>query len=207
MNSIGLALDIYKKVVFENVPFSLAIKNEWKNKNVEAPQRNEVSALVGCALRHYLIFEYRISELKIDFSNKEKLCIMLVLANNLFIKKFDNSDILGFINENFSSSDKQEAALNLIQSLNDPNLLIPDSIDRNSKEYLSLRYNTPTWIVKMLQKHYGYKFAYKTLRANSKPSINSCRVNSSIISKDDFNFNLVDEFGNNIMMRLLKNKI
>lgn len=31
-------------------------------------------------------------------------------------------------------------------------------------------------------------------------------VIESIISKDDFNFNLVDESGNNIMMRLLKNK-
>ena len=57
-----LAKDILKKIIVENVPFSLALKQTFKKENVAKEDRSIVSALVGCALRHYLVMERLIKD-------------------------------------------------------------------------------------------------------------------------------------------------
>jgi 16S rRNA C967 or C1407 C5-methylase (RsmB/RsmF family) len=58
-------------------------------------------------------------------------------------------------------------------------------VDVNSLEFLSLRFNTPLWLVKMWNKTYGRKLTFKILKANSKAPLKTCRVNTSIIETSE----------------------
>ena len=57
-----LAKDILQKIIIEKTPFSLALKQAFKNDSVSKEDRAIVSAMVGCALRHYLVMERLIKE-------------------------------------------------------------------------------------------------------------------------------------------------
>ena len=62
--------------------------------------------------------------------------------------------------------------------------IIPSNIQEGSMEYLSLRFNTPLWLVKMWDKQYGRTTTFKVLKGNSKTSKITCGVNTSNSSKE-----------------------
>jgi len=169
VNNVELALEVYKKVVYQNVPFSLALKNEWKNQKVDFAQRGEVSALVGCALRHYLIFELRIKEIKEDISNDGFAICSLGLANIFFLKKEDKASFSKKCSK-LLNDEEFEILKTLLDKFENSEHLIPDTINANSVEFLAYRYNTPLWLVKMWNKHYGLNVLYKILKSNNRPS-------------------------------------
>ena len=51
------AKDILQKIIIENMPFSLALKQGFKNDNSSKEEKAVVSAIVGCSLRHYIVME------------------------------------------------------------------------------------------------------------------------------------------------------
>ena len=168
MNSIELAFVIYKKIVYQNIPFSLALKNECKAKKVEPKQRSEISTLIGCALRHYLIFELRINEEKENFSQDGFTLCSLGLANTFFLKKVHNNELLDFASK-ILNEEENNSLKNLLSKFEKNEHLIPNTIKANSVEFLSYRYNTPLWLVRMWNKHYGLNALYKILKSNNRP--------------------------------------
>ena len=82
-----LAKDILKKIIAENVPFSLALKQAFKHGNIAKEDKSVVSAVVGCALRHYIVMERLLKDAYPEIES-EGLCALLVaFSNALFIKK------------------------------------------------------------------------------------------------------------------------
>ena len=75
-----------------------------------------------------------------------------------------------------------EILLDFIKSTNE---IIPNELDKTSPEYLSLRFNTPAWVIKMWQKQYGKGVVFKLLRTNYRQSIPSIRVNEQLTSKQE----------------------
>ena len=57
-----LAKEILQKIILEKIPFSLALKQAFKHHNVDKNERGMISAIVGCALRHYLVMERLIKD-------------------------------------------------------------------------------------------------------------------------------------------------
>ena len=91
-----LAKDILKKIIAENVPFSLALKQSFKHGNIAKEDKSVVSAVVGCALRHYIVMERLLKDAYPEIES-EGLCALLVaFSNALFIKKLaqDECDAL-----------------------------------------------------------------------------------------------------------------
>lgn len=192
MKLLPLAQEVLVNVLDKNVPFSLAVKNCFKYKVVDKNERSIVTALVGCSLRHYIVFDYHIKNTFGELTNIGKSGLLLALADTLFIKKFNHNDIISLAEDSLEK-DLRGKVEPFLTSLTTDNL-IPEDISRQSVEYLSLRFNTPLWMVKMWNKYYGYKFTYKILKANSKPSSMSCRINTSKISQDDFLNKYKDDF-------------
>ena len=88
MKLLPLAEEVLINVLDKNVPFSLALKNCFKYKTVEKFERNIISSITGCALRHYIVFDYHIKENIGNVNLEQRISIMLALADQLFIKKF-----------------------------------------------------------------------------------------------------------------------
>ena len=191
MNTVELAFEVYKKIAYQNIPFSLALKNECRNKKVEGKERSEASTIVGCALRHYLIFDLRIKEENPNLSKDGCALCSIALANSFFLNKINTEDLLLFAKKTLNE-DEYKSLENLLLKFKNNGHLIPDSIKPNSVEFLSYRYNTPLWLIKMWNKHYGLNALYKILKSNNRPVENYVKAlfNEKI---EDENFELVKD--------------
>ena len=198
MNPVYIISKVLSQIIENEIPFNIAIKNNLKDKNLQGDIRKVVSSNVGCVLRHYLIFSEIIKNRFEEISPDSKIAIMVYLANSLFVKKIAEEDIKEFLNAEIKDVEIQ-VIVDFVKEYEGGKQLIPDSYQPNSLEFLSLRYNTPLWLVKMWKKHYGPHLCIKILRANSKSAENFCRINFSgnkeeILSDENFTEVPEDDF-------------
>ena len=186
-----LAKDILHKIIVENIPFSLALKQAFKHDNVAKEERSVVSALVGCALRHYFIMEKLVKEAYPEIETDGFIAFLVAFSNALFIKRIDQ-DECNALAQSYLKEDDQKVSDFLAPYL-EGQKLVPDNIEVGSFEFLTYRFNTPLPIIKMWNKQFGHMTTSRVLKANSKPAPIVLRINNSLISDEDF-FNQYPEF-------------
>lgn len=175
MHKFEIAIEVLSEILDKNIPFNLATKNTLDKYGVPADERNNVTGLVGCELRHHLLFKELIKE-ELELSNDaNESALLLALANYHFYNKFDAQEVVA-ITSRSSGLDKKTIE-QFLANHPDKSDIIPTKYDKGSFEYLSLRYNCPTWLVKMWNKHYGRGIAFKVLQANTKPVVQSYKLN------------------------------
>lgn len=184
---LELACRAIVDIIEQKNSFSRALKSVFENNETTSEVKSHVSAFVGCALRHYFVFDQFVKdnfkELKISTASK----VYVVLANNLFLKRFDEALCNEFLKESLIAADvsyNQEEFGELLLKIGKEIPLIPEKIDKGSYEFLSLRFNTPLWLIKMWVKHFGRGLTYKILRANSRPDLTAVRVNTLLTSSE-----------------------
>ena len=189
-----LAKDILSKIIIENTPFSLALKQAFKRDNIEKEERAAVSAVVGCSLRHYLVMVRIFKDAYPDIEDKTIPALLVAFSNALFIKKIDQDECNAFAQSFLSEGDLpfEEFLAPYLEGKK----LVPEDIEVGSFEFLSYRYNTPLSVIKMWNKQFGQATTSRILKANSKPAASLLRINNSLISDDDF-FNQYPEFERN----------
>ena len=191
MAAHSLAKDILQKIIVEKIPFSLALKQAFKKGDISKEDRSVISAVVGCALRHFIVMERLIKDAYQDIESDGFAALLVAFSNALFIKKM-NQDECNALAQSFLKEDDQK-----VEEFIDPYLegkkLVPEEIEVGSFEFLSYRYNTPLSVIKMWNKQFGQVTTSRILKANSKPSPVVLRVNNVRISDEDF-FNQYPDF-------------
>ena len=186
-----LARDILNRIINENTPFSLALKQAFKKNEVSKEDKANISAMVGCVLRHYLVLSNVISKQYPDLDSVGVIALMIAFSNALFIKKLDQEDCNKEAQQYLKDEDVK------VQDFIEPYLaekkLVPENIEVGSFEFLSYRYNTPVDIIKMWSKQFGHIAVSKALKANSKPAPVVLRIDNKKIEDEDF-FNKYPEF-------------
>ena len=186
-----LARDILNRIINENTPFSLALKQAFKKNEVSKEDKANISAMVGCVLRHYLVLSNVISKQYPALDSVGVIALMIAFSNALFIKKLDQEDCNKEAQQYLKDEDVK------VQDFIEPYLaekkLVPENIEVGSFEFLSYRYNTPVDIIKMWSKQFGHIAVSKALKANSKPAPVVLRIDNKKIEDGDF-FNKYPEF-------------
>ena len=182
MNIFETSKTVLLKLVNEDVPFTIALKNTFKKNNFDAVEKSNVAALVGCELRHHYIFDNLINRFFEGVEFEKTVYLRFTLANGLFLKRFPEKELVSLTEQDL---DKEQiyALYKFVKSTNE---IIPNELDKSSPEYLSYRYNTPAWIIRMWQKQYGKGVVFKTLKVNYRQSVPSIRVNEKKIDIDEF---------------------
>ena len=194
MNNLFTSSKALKRIIDRKESFSSGVKSVCKPGNSANEERKDVTTLVGCALRHYLILENRFAPFCGD--NKDYLYYAIVACSNiLFARKVSKEESFTFLKENIEDKEILNKVTEAINNFDAGEPLISKDLDPNCLEFLSFRYNTPLWIVRMWRKHYGYKDMRKILIANSKHFNNYARLNSEVISEEEF------EKGNNLFSK------
>ena len=183
MEQFELARAILEKLVIGEVPFALVLKQTFKNKNVDPVVKSNAIALAGCELRHHYIFDNLISRFideEVEFKNT--IYLRFYLANHLFLRRFKDAELLELAKRDLPLPEVDK----LLSFVDSTNEIIPEDLDKSSPEFLSLRYNTPAWVIRMWQKQYGKGVVFKVLKVNYRPSISSIRVNEKNVNIDEF---------------------
>ena len=191
MTTQVLAKETLNKIINENMPFSLALKQAFKRNNLSKEDRAITSSIVGCALRHYLVMMRVISVSYPELESLGVVSLLIALSNALFIKKLDQEECNKDVDQYLKEDDIKTS--DFIAPYLADKKLVPEDIEVGSFEFLSYRYNTPLDVIKMWNKQFGHISLNKILRSNSKPGPVVVRINNNVISDEDF-FNQYPEF-------------
>ena len=184
MAAHSLAKDILQKIIVEKIPFSLALKQTFKKSDISKEDRSVISAVVGCALRHFIVMERLIKDAYPNIENDGFVALLVAFSNAMFIKKM-NQEECNALAQSFLKEDDQPVKDFIAPYLEDKKL-VPEEIEVGSFDFLSYRYNTPMPIIKMWNKQFGSLTTSRILKANSKPSPVVLRINNVKISDEDF---------------------
>ena len=180
MNVFEIAKIILEKIVVEEVPFALAIRNSFKKYNVEPQPRSDITALLGCELRHHYLLDNLIKRYFQDVEFEKTVYLRFLVANKLFLKRFNSDTLLALTVQDLD----KEVVKQLIDFISSTKEIIPSELDKTSPEYLAMRFNTPAWVIKMWQKQFGKGIVFKVLKTNYRQSIPSIRVNEQLTTKE-----------------------
>lgn len=184
MQEFDLAQKALRDIVKGDIYFNDALKKIFQVNTELRPLRGVVAGLVGCELRHHLLFTYLIDELKLDtITEEDRLVISLALANLYFFKRFGVEEMETVLKEKLGE-EKLAAVKPLLEKADKPNEYIPSNLEKTSNKYLSLRYNTPEWVLKIWQ-HFGYGLTYRVLKANNHQNTITTRVRTSRVTVDE----------------------
>ena len=164
MKNFSLAHSVLLQILENNVSFSLAIRNAFNDEKNKTLIRSDISSLVGCSLRHYLVFTDIIKTRYENLDNSQTVYLLLALSNALFIKLEDAKKV----NKELARLSHIDDLDEFVSSIDPHHLIDENKHPLNSNEWYSLYFNTPTWLVKMWRKHYGDNFTSRILRANNK---------------------------------------
>ena len=184
MNNFETANSILINILLKEIPFAVALKEAFDKNEVSKESRASITGLVGCELRHHLLFRALLKE-KFEYTREEEekyTSVYLLLANELYYHRFDFNQIV--LNASKLSDKPAKELTAYIQELKTKEKILPSNIEEGSLEYLSLRFNTPLWLVKMWDKQYGRTITFKTLKGNSKTSKVTVGVNTANCSVD-----------------------
>ena len=185
MKHLDLAQKVLHDVLINDLTFKKALKNTFPKDGENKKYLSLVTSLTGCELRHHLLFKKIVENLNKEFSDVEKEYLYLSLADIFFIKHYSKDDIILFLKSSLNGKydDNIEKILNFEGKIGD--LL---NIDKASIEYISIRFNTPIWLIKMWNKHFGKANAFKSLKANVLPSRSTYRFNENSDKKLNSDF-------------------
>lgn len=189
MNKIvALSSEILRDILEKNLPFNLAIRSILKDEKITPIERSEVNKCVGCSLRHYYIFTYLSEKTFGSLEIENKIIALLYFSNRLFIRSVPMEEMSQILVESISQVErfKTQDVAKIVASIDvNTENLIPSEINKESPDFLSYRYNTPLWLVKMWIKHYGEHLTYRILRSNSRPSSSFCLVNKEAHTEEE----------------------
>lgn len=181
MQEIDLALEMLHAILDEKVPFSEALRRRFQSDLAVRPMRQDVAGIVGCELRHHLLFRY---VLKADFPEEDKMrLVALALANHYFFRRFPAEKVFAVLADALTEEEIAKVRPYL-EGNRGADELLGENMRHTSNLYLSLRYNTPEWVLKIFQ-HYGYGQTYKILRSYARPRQNVVRVLTEEVTMED----------------------
>lgn len=183
MNELELSKNVLLKIIEQDIPFASALKSSFKKDiTIDGTVRSNVTALVGCELRHHYLLSHLMEKYFGDAEFSKTVFARFLIANQLFLKRYQNKDIYLLAVKDLPKDQLDE----MVDFINTTQDIIPDTMDKTAPEYLALRFNTPSWIIKMWQKQYGKGLVFKILKTNYKHSIPSLRVNTKYFDTDSF---------------------
>lgn len=181
MTVFDISKPILLKIIQNDIPFALALRNAFK-KESDPVMKSNVQALIGCELRHHLLFEDLINRYVENTPIENTINLRFYLANNLFLKRFSDDELLKLVYTDIN----KETVDPLLDFVRNTEHLIDENLDKASPKFLSLRFNTPEWIIKMWQKQYGKGLVFKLLKANYHQPLPCLRIDTNKIDKQKF---------------------
>lgn len=181
LKELTLSRQVLKEVLSEKKPFSDCLRDIFQNSPDIKPLRSTVAALSGGAIRHYFLLakalEKNVPEIVED---SERHLAMLAVSNAYYVKRLDLEAVNLYLAEILGA---EKAAKIEELSKKDPSSLFPEKLHTFDTRYISLRYNVPSWALKIMA-HFGAGAAHKVIRAFYKPTSPTFRVKTSMVPFD-----------------------
>ncbi|MBR0295686.1 MAG: hypothetical protein IJQ67_07325 [Bacilli bacterium] len=186
LTTLELSSLTLKQILEEDILFRIAIKSTIKKYGLSSKEDIlKISTILGANLRHYYLLEKISKDEELELEEMDKYYFSIIISDALFSKKISKEEI-GMLKDNKIPTKKYLELQEKYSTLDSINAVKEEVSDGKMSEfeYLSIRYNTPIWLVKMWNKHFQ-RFLRLILRNNIHESDTSLAVNTLKISTEE----------------------
>ena len=189
MNALNNTITILDSILVEKHGFYKSLRRCFDHVECSNEDKKNITAFVGCILRHYLSYTDLLKRKYPNFDDHTKYVIMFMLSNVIFLKRFEEDVWVSAIHEYIKTNQLDISAdeiVEFVKSKTDGTSLIDESIDKGSFLFCSLRFNIPLYLTKMWTRSYGKNLTYKLAKGNTKSPKQIVRLNELKMSKEEF---------------------
>ncbi|MFZ9782030.1 MAG: hypothetical protein ACO3C8_02270 [Bacilli bacterium] len=178
MNEFLIVGQVLSKIINEHLGFSDALKSIMQTLP-KGTSQGLVRSITSCELHHHRLLDHVVNRFVPMLVPQDRYIIQAAIGNNVFVKRVPYETTIAFL-ESFLTEKQIDASIkaSLIALAAPGKNLIDPNIKENSVAYLSIKYNTPEWLVLMWIKHFGFAITLKILSTNNKAVLQACRVNT-----------------------------
>ena len=177
--------NIYVYKAFSNIEIDHIIRQN----NINELDAKLLTNIVYGTLAHEKLLKWEISKL----SQKDvKEQAMIIIMMSLFqLKYLDRIPPFAILNEAVSIAKKEggdamgKFVNAILRESQRQNLTFTRECAKDDYEYLSIQYNMPIWVIKMLESHYGKDITLNILKSSIQEAPLSVRVNIHKTTKED----------------------
>ena len=186
MKTIIDSFHIVHRTIQKDLPLGKITKEYFTEHMRVKDERKVIRSLTACTFKNFLVFRKIIKDCFSDVKKMDEIIISVGLADLIFIKSTpaeENLEIIKGLLDSNKSFISYDMLTRLYYTLPNQESIIPSTVNPESNEYLSLKYNLPEWLIEMWNHHYGQKVAQLQIEAQGKPSIQTMRVNRAKASR------------------------
>lgn len=177
MEIFSVCTDIIEKVSNNESDFKTILNKE--TKDLKADEKTKIASYCGAYFRNYFLISHLADFLSFKKDSPEFIYLGLLYINNGF---------LHFVDENKMFTDFMTLAISKKHNFSKEEIFfIKDviskkrnyeffNIKKGTLEYYSIKFNKPTWLIKLLLKQFGSKGGFKLLYELSKMPRQFARV-------------------------------
>jgi 16S rRNA C967 or C1407 C5-methylase (RsmB/RsmF family) len=178
MNELTLVSQVLSQIIDQNLHFSDALKNVVQQSPIPVSQ-GLIRSLTSCELHHHRLLEHVVNRFVPNLSKEDRLYIQAAIGNNVFVRRLPLQDVVIDLQTFLTNRQISKPITDNLLALASPGKSLIDSqVKENSIPYISIKFNTPEWLVLMWVKHFGFALTLKILATNNKPVLQACRVNT-----------------------------
>jgi len=178
MNELTLVSQVLSQIIDQNLHFSDALKNVVQQSPIPVSQ-GLIRSLTSCELHHHRLLEHVVNRFVPNLSKEDRLYIQAAIGNNVFVRRLPLQDVVIDLQTFLTNRQISKPITDNLLALASPGKsLIDPQVKENSIPYISIKFNTPEWLVLMWVKHFGFALTLKILATNNKPVLQACRVNT-----------------------------
>lgn len=178
MNELTLVSQVLSQIIDQNLHFSDALKNVVQQSPIPVSQ-GLIRSLTSCELHHHRLLEHVVNRFVPNLSKEDRLYIQAAIGNNVFVRRLPLQDVVIDLQAFLTNRQISKPITDNLLALASPGKsLIDPQVKENSIPYISIKFNTPEWLVLMWVKHFGFALTLKILATNNKPVLQACRVNT-----------------------------
>ena len=183
--SIKVLDEVINNKAFSNIVLDKALSND----NISQVDKNFITMLVHGVLQNYYLLDHKIKKLN---SKKIKRKVYLILLISIYQLDYmtkipeyavinEATSLTKKVEDNYASKFVNAMLRNYVSN----KVEINENDFNNVSEYLSIKYSTPEFIIKMLIKQYDLETTKKILDYTIKNAPLNVRVNSFKTSKEE----------------------
>ncbi len=180
-----IAINILKQYFNDQSYLNITLNHTLEKNNLTQTQKGRVTILVYGTIQNLLFLQYQLDEFIKGKKVKKDIKILLLIS--LYEHYFMKTPDYAIVNESVKIAKKRGQRVGsfvnavLRNAFKSEKELPEDPIER-----LSIETSHPLWMVKMFNKQYGFEHTSMICHADNKAPLSIGRVNTLLISKEEF---------------------
>lgn len=165
MKIIPLTYQLLLEILKKEISFSNGIRKYFKQYQIIQNNKIDMVVTLDAELTHHILLTSFIANKLGELDKEKEAAICYLFSNKLYSKRFQNIEVEKFVKSILKDLSKEQLQ-KIFDLYNATNVKADIKLDGEIKpiKYLSMRFNVPSWVVKLWGNHFGKSNSFNMMK-------------------------------------------